>query len=108
MKFQCEICSAMFDNADECSLHEIKCRKHHESLLNISEEINALIGAAECQKINLGVEIPVQAEGKSQTVFYAVKNAIFRIDRNRIIINIKPNESKSDETKNQVKSGNKK
>ena len=105
MKYQCEVCGVIFTEQGKCTVHEKECRAKYDSLLFITDELNALIGAAKVQNINLGVAMPA-ADGKADSTFCAVRDTEFKAEKNRIIIHVnveakKP--EKADKTKQEEK-----
>lgn len=93
MKYQCDVCGVSFENEAQCKKHEQECIEHYQGLIYITDELNVLINSAKIQKLNLGVEIPVLAEDKTISVYYELRKAHFKVDKNRITVETEPNET---------------
>lgn len=113
MIYQCEICGAAFPCAENCAKHEKQCKAHHEGALAITAELNALIGSAAVQKINLGAEVTTTlqpssdkkepAEPQTKTEFIELLNVDFMAGKNRIVIHLKPVEPPAEPPKKNTK-----
>lgn len=102
MKYVCEICGCTADNVDTMREHEKRCQERHETLVNCTAEINALISLSTAKAFGIVVEVPSEQSSKT----YYLSAAELDGKKNRCVLKVK-NDEATPSTDNKTKQSKK-